>query len=494
MEHLELVLNWFSSLGISPNLDKLKRQLSIITTWFARNCVGVVSAVTGFGKTYIAIIAIYRLNLKYPEATTIVIVPTTKLFNDWEEHISQFDLKNVTVYVVNTYTATYLNTKVKHKCTLLVCDEVHNYLSENGKQFNQTITGTEYNMFLGLSATISEKEEAILETLHIPIIDTVSMSEAKRSKFISNYKTYNFGITLPSIELEKYTRMNDIHNSNYAKFYYFVDRDKNWDLAVACGAGNDKICKVGQDYKTAKEWKQWYAETMGWDGDKEHIWSPQNIGKYANQWSWAMRERKDFLYKHSQKIEVTKAIIERLNIPTIVFSENTGFADTLQQAIGSKAMVYHSKVKASFISKDKVDFRKTLHGAKTLKQRYDGIITPTEGGYNITYKKEKKISGVSLNRLAITKFQSGEIIALITAKALDEGYNVEGIECAITCAGSSKQRQGIQRNGRALRFREDKTAILINIYIKGTQDEVWLKRRQKGESGIIYVDQIEQII
>ena len=39
-----------------------------------------------------------------------------------------------------------------------------------------------------------EKEKDTLLKLGIPIIDSVSMSEAKRFNYISNYTVYNYGI------------------------------------------------------------------------------------------------------------------------------------------------------------------------------------------------------------------------------------------------------------------------------------------------------------
>lgn len=46
-DHLTLILNWFEQLEITPNIDKLKRQLSVITGWFNNNAIGVFEAVTG---------------------------------------------------------------------------------------------------------------------------------------------------------------------------------------------------------------------------------------------------------------------------------------------------------------------------------------------------------------------------------------------------------------------------------------------------------------
>lgn len=495
-EYLNLILNWFSNLDIKNiDQDKLKRQLSIITSWFKHNAIGYFTASTGFGKTMVAIIAIHRLNLKYPDATTIVIVPKVPLQTDWNNHIRNFDLKNVKVYVVNTYTSTFKETRNRFQCTLLICDEVHHYLSEKGIQFNLTIKCTDFKMFLGMSATLEENEQNILQKMNIPLIDNVSMSEGLRFNYISNFEVYNYGIDINSEERTAYERINDIHNSNFGKFLYFVESEKNWELIRACKGANDSNALIGQDWKTCNEWRKWYAETMDWDGTKEHPWSPTNINKYANQWDWAMRERKEFLHKHNSKLEATKRIIEHLNVPTITFSENTSFADELVSLIGKKALAYHTNIKTGFEIVPVVQRRKTLKTAKKLRLENNGILTVDQETkeYIITFNKEKKISGASLKRQAIAKFESGEIQVLSTAKALDEGFNVEGIGCAIICSGSSKKRQYIQRMGRSLRFIEGKTAKIINIYIKNTQDESWLKRRQKGDAGIIWIEKIEDI-
>lgn len=496
MDYLKLILNWFSFLGVTNiNEDKLKRQLSIISNWFKFNCVGVLEAVTGFGKTMVALITIYRLNLKFPDDKIIVVVPSIKLHKDWLDNIEFFRLKNVEVYVVNTYVQKFIESQVRWKCKLLICDEVHNYLSKDAQVFNQTIKCTDYEMFLGLSATLNDEEKEILEELRIPIIDQVTLSEARRFNYISNYIVYNFGIELTGEEAEKYARLNDIHNSNYGKFFHFEDGNLNWELANACGVGNDKLAKVGSNWRTGREWREWYAREQGWDNTDDHLYSPKNISKYANQWSWAMRERKNFLYKHPNKIEKAVEIINFLNVPTITFSETTEFADELTSRLGSKALSYHTNIKANYEKEEVIVYRKQLTAAKRLSTQYNGVIgNRTDEGYPIKYYKEKKISPIKLKQKALNKFESGEIQVLSTAKALDEGFNVENIECAIICSASSKRRQMVQRMGRALRFIEGKTAKIINLYIKGTQDETWLKKRQKGDINIRWIDNVTEII
>lgn len=349
-------------------------------------------------------------------------------------------------------------------------------------------------MFLGLSATLEEKEKNELERLGIPCIDVVSMSEGRRFNYISDYIVYNLGINMDAEQQEHYNNINNIHNSNFGKFLHFQHSELNWELIRACSAGNDTVCKVGRDYKTAREWRSWYAEVMEWDGSNEHDYHPSKITKYANQWAWAMRTRKEYLYNFEKKIDITKAIIEKLNVPTITFAQTISFTDKLVEALGNRARAYHSDMGSETISIEKVENRKTLVAAKKLRLKTGGELKPNlqDGGYDVHYTIEKKV-GITKVKEKILKSFTKEFDTLCTAKALDEGFNVEGIQCAITCSATSKRRQTVQRNGRALRFIPGKKAILINLYVVGTQEEMWLKQRQKGEFNVRWINSIDEI-
>jgi len=496
-QYLDLITTWFRSFDIEPNIEKLKRQLSIIKTWFDKNCKGTVLAVTGFGKTYIALITIYRLNLKFPNSNIIVVVPGLDLHQAWIQHIKDFNLKNVEVWVVNSYVEYYLRTKQRHKAFLLIGDEVHNYLGKDAEVFNQTITCTDFTCFLGLSATLEEQEEKTLEDMGLPIIDRVTMSEARRNNYISNYTVYNLGISLDSSQMDAYKRLNDIHNNNFAKFQHFVDYDRNWELLRACTAGNGVICKIGNETKTGKEWRTWYAEKMNWNGENDHPWSPNNISKYAQQWNWAMIERKNFLYKNTDKVEVAAQIIEKFNLPSITFSENTDFADALAIRLGDSARAYHSNLVGQSLLEERVESRKTLKAAKVLVAKFKAYTyywDEIEKTYKIHYKAPVKVGVSRIKKQIINLFRDGQIKTICTAKALDEGFDVPGIELGIIASATSKQRQSIQRSGRIVRYVEGKTARIINLYIKGTQDETWLKKRQKGETNIRWIDSINEIL
>lgn len=496
-EQLKYILFWFNSLGISDiNENKLKRQLSIITNFFKVNCIGVIECVTGFGKTLVAIILIHRFNIKYVNQKIIVVVPLVNLYKDWISHIEKFQLKNVEVYVINTYVQLFLDSKIKHDCAFLIIDEVHHVLSKEALIFNQVIKCTNYSMFLGMSATLNDKEKDILSELNIPIFDKVDMNEARIFDYVSDYVIYNYGIKLNKEQRELYDKLNDTHNSNYAKFLYFVENDKNWELIRACSVGKDVKVKVGDSFKTGSQWRDWYSRTMEWDGTDEHPWHPKAISKYAQLWNWAMVERKNFLYKNELKLLVAKQIIDTLNLQTITFSEITEFADKLTSILGGKAKSFHSNIKTTLLDKE-VEIRRTnFKSAKLLRQRTSGVLTVDQETkeYIIKYTKQVKISGKTLNNITLKEFEKGIFTVLNTSKALDEGLNIENIELALICSSSSQRRQNVQRSGRALRFKEGKKAIIINLYFIDTQDEAWLKKRQKGETKVRWITKLEEII
>jgi superfamily II DNA or RNA helicase len=132
----------------------------------------------------------------------------------------------------------------------------------------------------------------------------------------------------------------------------------------------------------------------------------------------------------------------------LVFCETTEFADKVTETIGKEAFSYHTK------SPDKKQMKENLK----------------------LFKENKKFRVVS------------------AVKAIEEGLDVENLECVVLVSGNSTKRQYIQRIGRSLRTYKDKVAIIINIYIHGTQDETWLRKRQSSNRiNILWVNDVEQI-
>jgi len=391
--------------------NKLKRQRRAIDVWKSSGYKGTIEAVTGFGKTFVACLIIQDMNSKFPDNTTLVIVPTRYLLDQWKKEIETHDLKGVSVMVINT------GVKAIRQTDLLVLDEIHNYASDI---FKSIFTLTHYSYILGLTATLerSDKKHYIIEN-ECPVVDTISMKEALAMGYVSNFKVFNLGLKLHAKERIRYELMHDSFNK------YFKWFDFNFQIAMKCLQN--------------QEYREHYAARTGYD--------PKGIMSAAVNWSKNMRNRKTYLYNHPMKIEAAKELIDTFDVPTITFSESVNFADELTKACFPWAVSYHSKIGK--------------------------------------YRKIKAIEDFNDKK--------SDIKVISTARALDEGFDIQDVTLAVVCSGTSTSRQDLQRTGRAIRFAPGKTGLIVNLYIKDTQDEKWLRNRQKKTINATHVDSIKQI-
>tara|TARA_Y100000590_G_C15054549_1_gene764006 strand:- start:252 stop:566 length:315 start_codon:yes stop_codon:yes gene_type:complete len=83
---------------------------------------------------------------------------------------------------------------------------------------------------------------------------------------------------------------------------------------------------------------------------------------------------------------------------------------------------------------------------------------------------------------------------LSSVKALNAGLNVPECSLGICVAGSSKALDNIQRTGRTLRFIDGKKAIYINMYIKGSQELKWVRKRTKDDYSTKWIESIDEIV
>lgn len=390
---------------------KLARQREIINNWKNNRAKGTFEGVTGFGKTFVAILIIQEMNSKRPDRTAHVVVPTRYLKTQWEEKVKKFELKNVTVETVHT------TVKNPMSCDLLICDEIHNYASTKFKNVFRTV---KYKFILGLTATLERKDNRhVILKSYCPIIDTVDMGEALDNGYVSEFRVFNLGIDLSEEDRKTYKKIGD-------QFYRF-------------------FAKFGHDFNTAMRclsdpsFAALHDNRMGWEEGEARI--------SAIHFNRNMLKRKQFLYYAESKVDTAVEIIKEFKVPTMTFSEATEFADMITTKLPKICKSYHSKMR----------------------------------------KKDKTA--------VINAFQSEDekIRVINTAKALDEGFDISGVELAIICSGTSSERQDLQRTGRAIRYSEGKLGMIINLYIKNTQDEKWLRARQKKTKNVVYVKSIDEI-
>lgn len=80
----------------------------------------------------------------------------------------------------------------------------------------------------------------------------------------------------------------------------------------------------------------------------------------------------------------------------------------------------------------------------------------------------------------LVKVEDPSIRAICSAEALNTGYNLPELDGAIAMSFSSDAISLTQQLGRCVRFKQNKQAIYINLFIPSTQEEVWMKSRLKG--------------
>lgn len=392
------------------NQKKLARQQEFIVKWKPKRA-GTLEAVTGFGKTFVAILLLQEMNQKRPDRKAIVVVPRIPLKKQWEALIKEFGIKNTTVFVINTAV------KVPRTCDFLILDEIHNYAAPS---FIKVMRSISRKFLLGLTATLERNDQRhnLLKQV-CPILDTVTMEEALREGYVSSFSIYNLGIQLSEREQRLYNEVD----SKFKKFFRVFGND--FHLAMQCA--------------TDVVMRNMYASRMKMDAEYVQL-AAMNFGRYMNM-------RKRIVYSLDTKKEAALKLIEGLpNRKIVVFSETVNFLEKLKKEIKEEVGIYHSKM--------------------------------TPGARQAVLKN-----------YAANKFR-----VLLSARALDEGLDVEDIDCVLVVSGSSSKRQDIQRSGRGIRFLEGKDALVINLYGKDTIDLTWLKARQEKNIQPRWVYDVDAII
>lgn len=408
---------------------------------------------TGVGKTHSVVKAYPRFRAKFDsdDDNIIIVVPTLILKNAWEAHAIKWGWTKVEVFVINSYVTEL------HKCKWLIIDECHRVLSEDAETFNKTIDVSTYDFCLCLSATLTPEEKYILQKRGLPVVHTISEAEARAEGFTSDYIEYNLEVKLNHIEQKTYDTASKMHDSNMR--FFVIDNKFEFNIAMACMA-NIQRCKEVARYR-------------GWNPDKgeQDEDSPSNIKKAAVLWNKGMSDRKNLLYGCKAKIDTAVAIIRKFPKKRIItFSMNSEVADAITLAIGDKARSYHTNLK--------------------------GEIREGEQTSLFAKAKPKKIGVKKLKEETLTLFEKGEVTTVNSVKALDEGFDSVSIDMSIIIAASSKGRQQKQRKGRSTRFdreNENKKTIIVNLYVKGTQDEKWLKERQENSKDVHWISSIDEI-
>ncbi len=202
-----------------PKPPPRKWQVTALAEWERANHRGIVSVVTGGGKTIFALSCIDRIR----PLATLIVVPTAALLGQWwEEAASYFDLDldeiNIigsslrfrlgTINIVVLNTAAKLAERMGRQECFLIVDECHRAASEHFRaalQVNATAS-------LGLSATPERPYDEGLEDVLIPALGPVIVSydygDALRDGVIVPFELRNIVFDLEEDRQAEYDKLS----------------------------------------------------------------------------------------------------------------------------------------------------------------------------------------------------------------------------------------------------------------------------------------------
>lgn len=502
---------------------RTQRQWLVIKRWANALFHGTFVACTGFGKTRVGLYAIKLLRRSNPERKVIVVVPGIPLQEQWQKLLKKWKLEeNTEVWVINSLSAE----KVKHNCSLLVCDEIHRYAAET---FKRVFDVVEYTYIIGMTATIerSDGKHVLLEKF-APVIDEVPLHVARAKGWVAEYEIFNYGIELPEPEQDEYDKL---YGSKSKLITWMPLFDYDIQLIIKCSFNNkpryDKA--TGQMYDSPpvkiarsmgwrgntayqallamrrnKEAPRGQKENI-WGGDLNHIYHPDKIVGYAVQARKLISARKQFISNHYLKTKAVIDIYHLLKLKTISFSETRQVADELYTMVGEKhAVKYYSKMPSikMMVTKTK-EYKRRASVDRFIEKHPDTDFELIEknGIFILSWQEEKTVGEKIQKEEALRKLIDNRynIDFISSVRALNEGIDIPDLGAAIIHSRDSVARNTVQRIGRVARLfiykdGSKKKPIIVNIYLKNTKDEDWLRTAMRKILGAIWIDDISEII
>ncbi len=438
---------------------------------------GILEAATGFGKTWVSGLVLKRNKRDFKGH---VIVPTESVKKQWIKFLKFLDLQDkMEVHIINGL----VQRDTKLKGDIVIYDECH--LFPLGKQFGKIFELTDLSYRLGLSGTLSKKHKEALLKLKTPlkIVDTITIDEAEKNGWCAKTITYNLFVDLNEKEREIYKNLNE----NFEKNAAYFGSDVN--LIIRCGGSSSAKEYVDGIYNSG----QILQNHEGLDLTREQ--ARKFIQEKAFWGRKYMQDRKQFIYNATCKLNTSEELISKFigkfGNKFITFGQTTDSADLLHERLSYhkhiKSVAFHSKMKPIDVAED-------------ILIRH-GIIDKEGKTLNLSFKPIR-INKEKCANLYMSMFDRNELNGLVSAKALEVGLDAKGVLLGLIVDGDSVKEDYNQIKGRSCRKEIiiykgqeiDKIACFVNIVLRDTKDESWVKSRQYGSRPARIVNSVDDLI
>lgn len=422
--------------------DSLYRwQEECLERWLENGGRGTVQAVTGSGKTRLALNAVDALERKLGRKTAVkIVVPTQALMRQWakalREHLAAKEERKsgrdfqvpeeriglrgggrkdasdcrYMIYVIHSARyelARQILTQLEDgQAVFLIADECHHYASGENRlifEFLTRVHPEEVPYYsLGLSATLPSGEAGrILTDALGPRIYSYGMEKASAMETVCPFDIFHVALSFQEEEREEYQELSEEIRYCYTRLKKMVphldrlDQRELFERLTRLAAGND-------------------PETA----------------RLAKSYMNLIYRRKSLVCLAGDRLSCGEDLIRRLDRKDkiLVFGERIAQAEELYRA---------------------------------LYRRYPGRVGRCHSQM-----------GEQANQNNLERFRTGEFRILITYRAMDEGVDIPDASVGIILSGTSAQRQRTQRLGRLIRKKKGKErAALYYLHIEESAED-----------------------
>lgn len=425
---------------VSKDFELVPWQRSAVEAWITGGKTpfhGTLEIFTGGGKSLIALQCAAEAARQRPELRVAIVVPTEALARQWREVVlrhtnvsadeigllgaggqDELSVRRVLIAVLNTAAKRLPDMARFTGPLMLIVDECH----RAGAAAFSRVLDTPADFRLGLSATPDREEfgedgepleydDQVVGRLLGPLVFRFGLKDAREIGWLPDFEVHHHGITLLPAERSKYEAVS---------------------RQVTSAA--DDLRSAGADSSMARQLQRRNDE----------------VGAAARAYVALTSERKDLLYRASDRQRVASRIIEQ------VITDRS-----------RKVLLFHERVDQA------VDL------AESLRQ--------TLGTEMVALEHSRLPDRDRLRALAA--FRDGSQPVLVSVKSLVEGIDVPDAEVGISVAASASVRQRIQSLGRVLRKRFDQDSLAADakraemhlLYVAKSVDESIYSKEDWGD-------------
>ena len=389
-------------------------QAEALAAWSA-TCRGVVEAVTGTGKTRLAMAAIRTVADR--GGRSLVLVPTLDLQEQWVRELRVLvpglsvgrlggggddDLHGHRVVVATPQSAATVPLDLPAGVVgLLVADEAHRY----GAASWGRALAEDFVLRLALTATYERSDDGLVEVLEPyfgPVVFRYGYDRAVREGSVAPFRLALVGVPLSAAEQVR-------HHAADARV-----RALHHELVGGLGMPREPTALLAAVAAVV-------AEAQGAQDGGRQV-------RACREYLVRLRERREVAATAAAKLEVCTRLA-----PALAGRRTLVFTDTVEQAEAAAGVL-------------------TAGGRRAA---------PLHGGLDARTRRER-----------LAALRHGRLEVVVAPRVLDEGVDVPDAEVALVLAAFRTRRQLVQRLGRVLRIKADaREARLVLVTARGTLED-----------------------